>query len=133
MLALLGLGASFGATALLFVVTTALFGALARIARPIGTPADDAPEEGRGRDSTREEFIEGLRYVLRDPVIRSLLLIVLGTNLAIMGPLYVGGAVLAESHLGGAGAFGSVVAAAGVGSLIGIVGAGRCVVSGDAA
>ena len=124
LLTLLGLGASFGATALLFVVATALFGALARVARPIGTPADDAPEEGRGRGSTREEFIEGLRYVLRDPVIRSLLLIVLGTNLAIMGPLYVGGAVLAESRLGGAGAFGSVVAAAGVGSLIGIVGAG---------
>jgi MFS family permease len=124
LLALLGLGASFGATALLFVVATALFGALARVARPIGTPADDAPEESRGRGSTREEFIEGLRYVLRDPVIRSLLLILLGTNLAIMGPLYVGGAVLAESRLGGAGAFGTVVAAAGVGSLIGIVGAG---------
>ena len=124
LLALLGLGASFGATALLFVVATALFGALARVARPIGTPADDAPEEGRGRGSTREEFVEGLRYVLRDPVIRSLLLILLGTNLAMMGPLYVGGAVLAESRLGGAGAFGTVVAAAGVGSLIGIVGAG---------
>jgi predicted MFS family arabinose efflux permease len=124
LLALLGLGASFGATALLFVVATALFGALARVARPIGTPADDAPEESRGWGSTREEFIEALRYVLRDPVIRSLLLILLGTNLAMMGPLYVGGAVLAESRLGGAGAFGTVVAAAGVGSLIGIVGAG---------
>jgi MFS family permease len=52
------------------------------------------------------------------------LLIVLGTNLAMMGPLYVGGAVLSESRLGGAGAFGTLVAAAGVGSLIGIVGAG---------
>ena len=41
-----------------------------------------------------------------------------------MGPLYVGGAVLAELRLGGAGAFGTLVAAAGVGSLIGIIGAG---------
>jgi hypothetical protein len=51
-------------------------------------------------------------------------MILLGTNLAMMGPLYVGGAVLAESRLGGAGAFGVLVASAGVGALIGIVGAG---------
>jgi MFS family permease len=124
LLALLGLGASFGATALLFVVATALFGALARAANPMRIPAGNAPEESRRRGGTREELIEGLRYVLRDPVIRALLLILLGTNLAMMGPLYVGGAVLAESRLGGAGAFGILVAAAGVGSLIGIVGAG---------
>jgi predicted MFS family arabinose efflux permease len=124
LLALVGLGASFGATTVLFVVATALFGALARVATPTGNLAHDVPEEERGPSNTRAELIEGARYVLRDPVIRSLLLIVLGTNLAMMGPLYVGGAVLSESRLGGAGAFGTLVAAAGVGSLIGIVGAG---------
>jgi MFS family permease len=41
-----------------------------------------------------------------------------------MGPLYVGGAVLAESRLGGAGAFGTLVGAAGVGALIGVAAAG---------
>jgi MFS family permease len=41
-----------------------------------------------------------------------------------MGPLYVGGAVLAESRLGGAGAFGTLIGSAGVGALIGVVGAG---------
>jgi hypothetical protein len=123
-LALLGLGASFGATTVLFLVATGLFGALARAAKPTRTQARDVPEEERGRSNTRAELMEGARYVLRDPVIRSLLLIVLGTNLAMMGPLYVGGAVLSESRLGGAGAFGTLVAAAGVGSLIGIVGAG---------
>ena len=60
----------------------------------------------------------------RDGVIRSLLLILLCTNLAMMGPLYVGGAVLAESRLGGAGAFATLVGAAGAGALIGVVGAG---------
>ena len=69
-------------------------------------------------------FVEGMRYVWHDGVIRSLLLILLGTNLAMMGPLYVGGAVLAEARLGGAGAFGTLVGAAGVGSLIGVVAAG---------
>jgi hypothetical protein len=122
LLALLGLGASFGATAVLFLIATALFGAVARAAKPSGT--SDVPEEVKGQSDTRIEFSEGIRYVWRDGVIRSLLLILLCTNLAMMGPLYVGGAVLAESRLGGAGAFGTLVGAAGVGALIGIVGAG---------
>jgi MFS family permease len=124
LLALLGLGASFGATAVLFLIATALFGAVARAAKPLGAEASDAPEEDRGQSGARIEFSEGIRYVWHDGVIRSLLLILLCTNLAMMGPLYVGGAVLAESRLGGAGAFGTLVGAAGVGALIGVVGAG---------
>ncbi|MEJ7815238.1 MAG: MFS transporter, partial [Rubrobacter sp.] len=68
LLALVGLGASFGATALLFLVATALFGALARAAKPAGTPVDDAPEKNGERGNALNEFVEGLRYVLRDPV-----------------------------------------------------------------
>ena len=124
LLALLGLGASFGATAILFLISTALFGAVARAAKPAGSPANDVPEEDNGQSRALASFIEGIRYVWRDGVIRSLLLILLCTNLAMMGPLYVGGAVLAESRLGGAGAFGTLVGAAGVGALIGIAGAG---------
>jgi MFS family permease len=122
LLALLGLGASFGATAVLFLIATALFGAIARAAKPSG--ASDVPEEDNEQSGARIEFSEGIRYVWRDGVIRSLLLILLCTNLAMMGPLYVGGAVLAESRLGGAGAFGTLVGAAGFGALIGVVGAG---------
>jgi MFS family permease len=124
LLALVGLGASFGATALLFLVATALLGTLARAANQAAGLAESSPEQEREQSTTRGELAEGLRYVVRDPVIRSLLLIVLGTNLAMMGPLYVGGAVLSELRLGGAGAFGTLVAAAGAGSLIGIVSAG---------
>jgi hypothetical protein len=124
LLALAGLGASFGATALLFLVATALLGTLARTASQAAAPADSAPEQEGEQGTTRGELVEGLRYALHDPVIRSLLLIVLGTNVAMMGPLYVGGAVLVELRLGGAGAFGTLVAAAGAGSLIGIVIAG---------
>ncbi len=124
LLALLGLGASFGATSVLFLIATALFGAVARVAKPSGAEVRDVPEKDKGQSGARIEFSEGIRYVWRDGVIRSLLLILLCTNLAMMGPLYVGGAVLAESRLGGAGAFGTLVGAAGVGALIGIVGAG---------
>jgi MFS family permease len=124
LLALLGLGASFGATAVLFLIATALFATVARAAKPSRSQAGHAPEEDTGQSGARIEFFEGIRYVLSDGVIRSLMLILLCTNLAMMGPLYVGGAVLAESRLGGAGAFGTLVGAAGVGALIGIVGAG---------
>jgi MFS family permease len=124
LLALLGLGASFGATAVLFLIATALFGAVARAAKSSGPQASDVPEEDKGQSGARIEFSEGISYVWRDGVIRSLLLILLCTNLAMMGPLYVGGAVLAESRLGGAGAFATLVGAAGAGALIGVVGAG---------
>jgi MFS family permease len=124
LLALLGLGASFGATAVLFLLATALFGAVARAAKSSGSQASDEPEEDNVQSGARIEFNEGLRYVWRDGVIRSLMLILLCTNLAMMGPLYVGGAVLAESRLGGAGAFGTLVGAAGVGALVGVAGAG---------
>jgi hypothetical protein len=124
LVALLGLGASFGATAVLFLGATALFGALARAAKPARAKASDVPEEGGGQSGHLISFLGGLRYVWRDGAIHSLLLILLGTNLAMMGSLYVGGAVLAESRLGGAGAFGTLVGAAGVGSLIGVVAAG---------
>ena len=124
LLALLGLGASFGATAVLFLIATALFGAVARAAKSSGPQASDVSEEDKGQSGARIEFSEGISYVWRDGVIRSLLLILLCTNLAMMGPLYVGGAVLAESRLGGAGAFATLVGAAGAGALIGVVGAG---------
>jgi MFS family permease len=124
LLALFGLGASFGATAVLFLIATVLFGAVARAAKPTRSQAGDVAEEDEGQSGARIEFSEGIRYVWSDGVIRSLLLILLCTNLAMMGPLYVGGAVLAESRLGGAGAFGILVGAAGVGALIGVVGAG---------
>jgi MFS family permease len=124
LLALFGLGASFGATAILFMIATALFGAVARAAKQVVPSAADAPEEYDGQSRAIPAFVEGIRYVWRDEVIRTLLLILLGTNLAMMGPLYVGGAVLAEVRLGGAGAFGTLVGAAGVGALIGAAGAG---------
>ena len=124
LLALLGLGARFGASAVLFLIATALFGAVAQAAKPSGSQASDVPEEDKGQGGTRIEFSEGIRYVWRDGVIRSLLLILLCTNLAMMGALYVSGAVLAEARLGGAGAFGTLVGPRESGALIGVVGAG---------
>lgn len=52
------------------------------------------------------------------------MLVLVGTNLAMAGPIYVGGSFLAEERLGGAGAFGTLLAVGGVGALIGAVIAG---------
>ena len=52
------------------------------------------------------------------------MLILVGINLAMTGPIYVGGSLLAENRLGGAGAFGTLIALGGVGSLVGAVIAG---------
>ncbi len=57
-------------------------------------------------------------------MIRTILLILVGINLAMAGPIYVGGSILAETRLGGAGAFATLVALGGVGSLVGAVAAG---------
>jgi hypothetical protein len=122
LLALAGLGASFGATAVLFAFAAVLLCAIARTSKPGESVADEETEGVQSR--ALGSFVEGMSYVWRDGVIRSLLMILLGTNLAMVGPLYVGGAVLAESRLGGAGGFGVLVGSAGVGALIGIVGAG---------
>lgn len=52
------------------------------------------------------------------------MLVLVGINLAMAGPVYVGGSLLAEARLGGAGAFGTLIAVAGVGALVGAAGAG---------
>ncbi len=126
LVALVGLGVSFGANALLFLIATAIF---ARMAQGVNLSASETGTEQEGEaDSGGASLVaqisEGARYAWRDPVIRSLLLILVGINLAMIGPLYVGGATLAEARLGGAGAFATLVAVAGVGSLVGAVGAG---------
>jgi len=73
LVALLGLGASFGATAVLFLIATAVFGAVARAAKPAVSRADDASEEGDEQSRAMISFVQGIRYVWRDEIIRSLL------------------------------------------------------------
>jgi MFS family permease len=123
---LLGLGASFGANALLFLISTAMFSAVARTAKRStgGTEPDAEDARDAGWTGAVAELREGARYAWGDPVIRAIMLILAGTNLAMVGPLYVGGATLAEARLGGAGAFATLAAFAGAGSLAGAALAG---------
>ena len=67
---------------------------------------------------------EGLRYAWHDPAIRASLIIIGMLNFALVGPLTVGTAAMTEMYFGGAGAYGLLMAAMGVGSLLGTLGAG---------
>lgn len=135
----LGLGATFSAFALMFLATSAVALSVARGARRrrivasgsmvaapdvaaggagISNPVKHAPE-GRGGG-----ILEGLRYAWRDPLIRAMLFVLAAINLAAIGPMIVGGAVLAEERLGGAGSLGILFSAFAAGSLAGLLAAG---------
>ncbi len=71
-------------------------------------------------------ILDGLRYAWRDPAIRASLIIIGMLNFALVGPLTVGTAALSKTHFGGAGVYGLLMAAMGLGSLLGTLGAGAC-------
>ena len=128
LLAFLGLWTSLGTNAVLFLISAAIFVAVARAVSPAArTSETTATEDGldaNGTGGTLSALVEGVRHAWSDPVIRTILLVLVGINLAMAGPVYVGGSLLAETRLGGAGAFGTIVALAAAGALVGAAGAG---------
>ena len=68
---------------------------------------------------------EGLHYMMQDPVMRLVYILIAGVNLVFVGPLLVGIPVLADARLvQGAAAFGMIMSAYGAGNLAGILLAG---------
>jgi Major Facilitator Superfamily len=127
--ALAGLGSSFAMISLMFLVASAVFASMLR-ATGIRTAEKTANgptakgEEDEDQQGALSDLLSGMRYAWRDPVIRTILLVLVGINAAMVGPLYVGGATLAERELGGVGAFGTLVAAASAGAVLGSLVAG---------
>jgi len=64
-------------------------------------------------------IIEGLRYVIHDPPMRALMLLVTVLNLGVAGPLTVGLAVLAKGRFGSAAMYGTLLSALAAGTLLG--------------
>ncbi len=140
--ALFGLGTVFGVNALMFAAAAILFGLVAsatRHARAItlgGTDPSEEPsrQERAGSERTSEVsqglvagIVEGIRYAWRDPLLRTMLFALALLSFSTSGPLRVGGAMLAQTRLGGAETFGILLSAFGAGSLIGLVVAGSLV------
>jgi len=68
---------------------------------------------------------EGLHYMMQDPVMRLVYILIAGVNLVFVGPLLVGIPVLVDARLvQGAAAFGMIMSAYGAGNLAGILMAG---------
>lgn len=121
-LATVGMGATLGGAALAFAATAAAFGAVVRAAaraarQPGAPPGEPSPAE-------RGSLLVGFVHAWRDPLIRPLVIVLAAVSLAGSGPMLVGGAALAETRFGGAGAFGWLLSSFGGGSLLGVVGAG---------
>ena len=142
--ALFGLGAVFGANALMFGAAAILFALVASATRRAAKASSQAraPSEDALRQETRElagserspgplaGIVEGIRYAWRDPLLRAMLFVLAVLSFSTSGPLRVGGAMLAETRLGGAETFGILLSAFGAGSLAGLVAAGSLVRTG---
>ncbi len=130
--ATVGLGSAFGLNALAFLVAATIFWVTVRLTRsmetgldpePLQEPLPDLAEVNRDTGPLTS-IIEGMRYAWDDVPIRAMLFGLAAINVAAVGPIVVGGALLAEERFGGAGAFGALLSAFGGGSLIGALGAG---------
>lgn len=96
-----------------------------------GTAAGPNAGSGTGRSTLDGEELSharalgaGLRYAWREPLVRAMLAAISLINIAVVGPVLVGGAVLSDQRLGGAGALGVVLSGFGAGALTGSLLAG---------
>jgi Na+/melibiose symporter-like transporter len=109
-----GIGLALAADAITFVasIATLLF----------IRPRDHAG--GREKSSVVTDIVEGIRFVWRSPALRVILMVSMGLNLLIAGPIDVGLPYLAYARLPeGAVAFGLILSAFGGGSLVGLLAA----------
>lgn len=111
-----GIALALIVNAMTFLVSVITLGAM----RIHGEQARDGEQE-----SVLATIIEGLRYVWKDTVLRTIFLLIAAANFLIVGPINVGIPLLADTRLaGGAAAYGIIMSAFGAGSLLGIVVAG---------
>ncbi|MGF1473788.1 MAG: MFS transporter [Rubrobacteraceae bacterium] len=127
--AAVGLGSAFSLNAICFLGAAVIFWVVARPGR--------SREASRSLDAAQEmldltgpgsgplaSIVEGMKYAWKDTAIRAMLFGLAAINVAAVGPVVVGGALLAEERFGGSGAFGVLLSAFGGGSLLGVIGAG---------
>ncbi|KOG55391.1 transporter, partial [Streptomyces varsoviensis] len=139
-IAVVGFDATLGVIAAMAALAALALSTLVRVVRRGGDGAENGtgtgPDDGAGNgtgpdDALGEERLSsaralgaGLRYAWREPLVRGMLAAVAVINIAVVGPVLVGGAVLADQRLGGAGALGVVLSGFGAGSLAGSLVAG---------
>jgi MFS family permease len=75
--------------------------------------------ESSSSDGIWKVILEGWRYVMNDPPMRSLMFLVIVLNLCVGGPFTVGLAIISKQRYGSAAAFGMLLSSLAVGSLLG--------------
>lgn len=123
--AALGSGVAFAVDAGSFAVATlALW--LVRSNRRVDRAREGAANASDpAHGSFLATIVEGVRYALRDPVLRAMLLLIAAVDFAFVGPFTVGVAALADQRFAASAAgFGIMLAAWGGGALLGTVVAG---------
>lgn len=114
-----GAGAALGADAALAAVAVIASFALAAVIRR------RPPAAGTGTASVVQDLLEGLRFVRRQPDVRLGVVAAALLSLVTVGPVSVGGTLLAADRFGGPGALGVLLGAFGVGAVVGVLAAGR--------
>jgi hypothetical protein len=143
--ALFGVGAVFGVTALMFAAAAILFAlvesdtrhetkATSQAKAPFEEAPRQQPHELAGSERPSEAswgpvagIVEGIRYAWRDPLLRTMLFALALLSFSTSGPLRVGSVMLAETRFGGVEAFEVLLSAFGAGVLIGLVAVGSLV------
>jgi MFS family permease len=113
-----GIAQAFFLDALSFLFVIA---ALWRIPEPARLPASAAAAR---RPSMLHSIREGLRYVMNDPTLRSLVLLIAALNFCVSGPVSVGLATMAKFRFASATAFGTLLSCFSGGALGGMLMAG---------
>ena len=75
--------------------------------------------ENNSSDGIWKVILEGWRYVMKDPPMRSLMFLIVVLNLCVGGPFTVGLAVISKQRYGSAAAFGTLLSSLAGGSLLG--------------
>ena len=115
-----GIAQAFFLDAVSFLFVIAALWRIPEPARATAAPASAAPPRPRMLQSIRE----GLGYVLNDPTLRSLVMIIAALNFCVSGPVSVGLATMAKFRFASATAFGSLLSCFSGGALGGMLLAG---------
>lgn len=125
-IAAIGFDATLGGIAAVAALAAVALSTLIRVVR-----RGEGARDGAGPDAVDGEQLSsaralgaGLSYAWHEPPVRGMLAAIALINIAVVGPVLVGGAVLADQRLGGAGSLGVVLSGFGAGSLAGSLMAG---------
>ncbi|MEU7581613.1 MFS transporter [Streptomyces sp. NPDC041068] len=125
-IAAVGFDAALGVIVAMAALAAVALSTLVRVVRRGEGVGDDAGPDviDGGQFSSAHALGAGLRYAWHEPLVRGMLAAIALINIAVVGPVLVGGAVLADQRLGGAGSLGVVLSGFGAGSLAGALMAG---------